>query len=658
MKELFAFLLLIVSIACSETDSHKTDFALVTMKDSWLHHPVLGDPSFDRFERYLKNPVQRGNSSMEWPVNGFYFNDPRSGNEFIYAGQYRRNYAISSADSSLNITNGCIVFRSTDKGKTWENRGSVFKDKNVVPEGENQPITFAPDVSVVFHEGKYYLACDYVTAGFSWAGDKLRHSGLAIASSDSPEGPFTIFKQPAVSTSYFLDNPIFGKYNRCYACTLLKTGNQWVLLFMLDSGSHFSWALAAVSAPSPDGPWSEPVVIRCVEDGNYYPSLLEFFPAFQHSDTIYAPATSVALNRNFQAIFSVPSEKVMQPDQWSLWREGSLWHSENVENEHAGIWGQTFSGFVTRSGAFKVIYPSQDPQKMGTINIASNVWNQLYRDTGFVFTGQYGSSYTSIPDFYKQPVIDATFSWYGTVALAINNLAPCSPDTPKADATLHSLMFTEQTRFQFSENQWLVLQCSAEGKTDTLGLGTFTKRDYTSLVINYQDNKTLLTLNGNNVWRGELKNQKPGRVGLYAMSHSGMEVKKFTVSGGREQGISTWLYTEGLLNAGNDLKDWSILKGNPLFTFGIGAVSKNDSARVKWSFKGSGFDLCLPKMPESGVVQIILNGEILTEIDLHADIPEKSRIVYSAHNLLLHNNALVIKTVKGKIAVDCLKVYD
>lgn len=658
MKEFFALFLLVVSFNCTETDSSGKDYAPVSMKDKWLHHPVLGDPSFDTFERYLKNPVQRGDSTLEWPVNGFYFSDPLSGNEYIYAGQYRRNYAISREDPALNITSGCIIFRSSDEGKTWEKRGSVFKDKNVVPEGEDQPIIFAPDVSVVYHDGKYYLACDYLTAGFSWSGDKLRHSGLAVAVSDSPEGPFTILRKPAVPTSYFFDNPVFGKYNRCYACTLLKTGDQWVILFMLDSGSHFSWALAAVSAPAPEGPWSEPVVLKSVEDSGYYPSLMEYFPAFQHNDTIYAPTTSVGLNRNFQAIFSVPSGKVMTPGQWKIRSEGSLWHSENLENEHAGIWGQTFSGFVSQSGMFKVMFPSQDPQKMGTINIASTKWNQLYRDTGFVFTGQYGPSYSSIPDLYKQPVVEAAFSYYGTVALAINNLAPCGPDLPKADATLHPLMFTDQTRFGLSENQWWVVHISSGGKADTLGHGSYSKKENTSLKISYQGKETLFTLDGSKVWNGELNNQQSGRVGLYAMSHSGMEVKKFAVSGENEHGNSAWLFTEGLLNAGNDLKHWTILKENPLFTYGTGAISKIENARVKWSFKGTGFDLFLPKMPEAGIVRIILNGKILREMDLHADTPEKSRIVYSARNLTQNSNALIVEGVKGKLVVDCLRVYD
>ncbi len=655
MKQLFAIFLFIVTIACEGVDPPKTDYALGFRRDAWLHHPVLGDPSFDLFKRYSQNPLQRGTSPLEWPVNGFYFEDPKSGNEYVYAGQYRKNYAVNAED---DITKGCIVFCSTDKGKTWQNKGSIFHDRNVLLNNEEKPISFAPDVSVVYFEGKYYLGFDYATSEFSWSGENLKHGGLAVAVSDSPEGPFTIYKKPAVSTQYFYDKPLFGKYNRCYAGTLLKTQESWIMLFMLDSGSHFSWGLAAVSAPSPKGPWSEPVLIRSVEDAGYYPSLMEFFPAFQYKDTIYAPATSVALNRNYQAIFSVPAARVMMPDQWRLGCEGSLWHSENSENEYAGIWGQTFSGFVNQTGQFKVIFPSLDSQRNGTINLASRDWNKPCRDSGFVFTGQNGASFTAIPGSYPYPEIDASFSFYGSVAIAMNILAPLGPNQPRADATLHPLMFTDQTRVQLSENSWFLLQTSTTGKPDTIGRGFLEKKKHTTLKIGYHGSETVLSVDGKIVWQGVLKNQKPGRVGLFAMSHSGMEIKKFAVSGVHHLGFSTWLYTEGLLNAGNNLNNWIVTKDNPLFKYGIGAVSKNDTARVKWSFKGTGFDLYAPGMPELGRAQIILNGKILTEVNLHAESPEKSKIIYSVRNLLQNKNGLVIKGIKGKIAVDCLSVYD
>jgi hypothetical protein len=656
-NEIFT-LIFSVFIACQGEVSTRTDFGALSMKDSWQHHPVLGDPSFDQFKRYENNPLQRGAPPLEWPVNGSRFEDPATGYEYVYAGQYPRNYAIAGKDQPLDITNGCVAFCSRDQGKTWKNKGPIFADTNFMLDGEHKPISFAPDVSVVYHEGKYYAGFDYVTSEFSWSGNNLIHSGLAVAVADSPEGPFRIFKKPAMAGSYFFDNPVFGKYNRCYAGTLLKTKSKWIMLFMLDSGPNYSWALAAVSAPTPAGPWSLPVLIKSVEDPGYYPSLMEFFPAFMHHDTIYAPATSVALNRNFQTILSVPAEEVMNPEKWKLQKEGSLWHSENKENEYAGIWGQTFGGYVNEKGQFRVIFPSLDSTRTGTINLASVFWEDFYRKTGFVLAGNKGASISTIPNFYLRPEIDAIFTYYGTIAILMNARPPMGPNTPKADATLHPLVYNDQTRVQLSDNQWLLIQSDQAGGTDTLGGGQFEKSETTNLKVHSTDNETALSIDGKLVWRGKFKDRLPGRVGLLALPHSGMDVKKFIVTGLPMQGFSPWLYSEGLLNAGNNPDNWTIVNKDSLFRFGTGALAKRDSARAKWSFKGSGFDLWAPGMKEAGTIQVILNGKHLADIDLHSDSPRKSSIIHSVRNLPQKNNALVIKGIKGRIVLDCLIVYD
>ena len=40
------------------------------------------------------------------------------------------------------------------------------------------------------------------------------------------------------------------------------------------------------------------------------------------------------------------------PEAWKIAQYGSLWHSEDVENESKGLWGQTFSGRVAADGTF------------------------------------------------------------------------------------------------------------------------------------------------------------------------------------------------------------------------------------------------------------------------------------------------------------------
>ena len=71
--------------------------------------------------------------------------------------------------------------------------------------------------------------------------------------------------------------------------------------------------------------------------------LAEFYPAFIFEGYVYAPATSVALNRSFQTIFRAPLELAHLPEKWEIFRYGSVWHDQLNEDTHElGIWGQTF----------------------------------------------------------------------------------------------------------------------------------------------------------------------------------------------------------------------------------------------------------------------------------------------------------------------------
>jgi hypothetical protein len=634
------------------------DFALLPQKDSWLRHPVLGDPSFDTFTRYEQNPIERGTPPFNWPVNGFYFEDPVSGNEYVYVGEYRTGYAMGDDKSKSDIGRSCVVYCSEDKGKTWKFKGPVFKDDTVKLEGEEGIITFAPDVSIVYSEGKYYMGFDYVTSAFTWDIKGLMHGGIAVAVSDRPEGPYSIYGRPAVANKFFYYKPYNGKYNRCYAATLLKLKKEWAILFDLDSGPYFSWGFTAITAPSPEGPWSAPVLLNSTDFDHYYPSLLEYFPAYSHNDTIYAPATSVARNRNFQCIFRASYEDVMNPEKWQLWKEGSVWHSINSENEYEGIWGQTFSGSVNDENRIKVMYPSRDKENRGTINLAFADWSKPQKDTGFVFTGHGSPSFTSISGFYHQPELHADFSYYGTIAVFWNYMAPLGPDHPNADAELNPHMFTSHTRLQFSAGLWLLLEASRDGRTDTIAWGPLNKSPDIHLDIRYINQQINISINHEIAWEGTLKNSSYGKCGLFAMNHSGVEMHSFIVNGISGPGYADWLYTEGLLNSGSNLKDWDVIENEELFTYGAGAVSKTVTARGKWSITGRGFDLYCPEMPSLGMAEILVNGKVVGIVDLHAEKMVKSQAVFSMRNLAGNKNAIIIRGRNGRIAVDCLRVYE
>ena len=101
------------------------DYATAPLREAWLRHPVLGDPSFDAFQRGAANPICRGAPPLEWPVNGFLFLDPVSGHRYAYVGHYAAGYAIGPGKESR-----CTVYRSTDDGRSWEHVGPIFADED------------------------------------------------------------------------------------------------------------------------------------------------------------------------------------------------------------------------------------------------------------------------------------------------------------------------------------------------------------------------------------------------------------------------------------------------------------------------------------------------------------------------------------------------
>lgn len=105
----------------------------------------------------------------------------------------------------------------------------------------------------------------------------------------------------------------------------------------------------------------------------YYPPFLEYFPAFVYGGYVYLPATSVSINRNYQYVQRVKVEDVTDPNKYEIFSAGSFWHPEDVENEYAGIWGQTFSAFVdSKNDSIYAMFPSKDKRDYGTINLTKS----------------------------------------------------------------------------------------------------------------------------------------------------------------------------------------------------------------------------------------------------------------------------------------------
>ena len=339
------------------------DYAESRYVDLWLRHPVYGDPSFDSFQRLPGNPIHTGAPPFGWPVNGFLFADPASGNFYVYVGDYATGYSGPPPSR-------CVLYRSTNRGQTWQNLGPVLEGDARMFDKKGH----TPDVSVVFADGRYHMLYDWGEPNFSAEG------GLAYAWADKPEGPWRRATQPITRNSTLA--PLLGKYHRTYAGTLVRRRNDWLILAMMDN-APYSWALFAMTAPQPQGPYSERVLVRNVEADYFHPPLMEFYPAFAHDGWVYAPATSVALNRNFQIIFRAPLEKAADPQAWEIYRHGSAWHAADAPNEAYGIWGQTFSGWVDGQERLWAMFPSRNAAGYGTINLAERPWSRPLRARGF-----------------------------------------------------------------------------------------------------------------------------------------------------------------------------------------------------------------------------------------------------------------------------------
>ncbi len=618
------------------TGQATVDYAKATQSEAWLRHPVLGDASFDAFQHDPGPPLERGVAPYEWPVNGFLFDDPRSGHRFVYVGEYGRGY--------LRPASRCRLHRSTDGGRTWTDLGVVL---------QGSPTSFdrdghTPDVSVVYDAGRYHMVYDWGELDFNLEG------GLAYAWAERPEGPWHRAAEPLTRNSQL--TPLLGRYQRTYAATLLRRQADWLILGMMDHAPT-SWALFAMTAPRPEGPWSERRLLLCPESDSFHPPLMEYFPAFVHDGTVYAPATSVALNRNFNTLFRADLQRADDPAAWRIDRLGSLWHSEQRESEYDGIWGQTFSGQVDRSGTLHAMFPSRDPQGRGTIQLASRPWKQPLRDHGFVLSGHQGPAFTWLRRAYGTCDLDATFRRVGMVELLFDYAAPLEPAAPASDATTHAWMLTRHQALRLDDGTWTWLRRDAEGRETVAGQGALPAGETLRLRLTRDDRELRLRWNNDPSaslaagWTGGAG--AGGILGWRVAARARVEVERFILRGDACPADFHWGPREALLGAGESAADWEWRPG-PAFRWGEGAVSRQPGARVKWNFQGDAVTWWAPRGLDYGTVELRLDGEKVATIDLHADQPLPSAPQWSRDRLPGDRHALVLLSTTGRLPVDTL----
>ncbi|MEN6521558.1 MAG: hypothetical protein ABFD46_10485 [Armatimonadota bacterium] len=636
----------------SSPTSISADFALSKYCSDWTHHPVYGDASFDSFERLPGNPVCRGTDEYRWPVNGSLFKDPASGNWYLYVGWYKQGYAIEEGSRSH-----CIVFRSEDKGKTWQRCGDPIAGiGSHIFEGEISPLWSSPDTAVCYKDGLYHMSFDWTTAGITWenivANDPEFNSGAGYAVSDTPAGPF----QPVTAYLNTRDNALLlGKYKRTYASTILPRQSDWIALTLVDSQDYFGWGLLGQTSARPEGPWTKPKLLLHPQLDRYFPPLLEYFPAFIHAGYIYSPATSVAGNRNYQAMFRTPIEDAMYTDAWELLQDGSVWHSEPVEAEHHGIWGQTFSGFIDDDGTFYVMFPSRDPEDRGTIGLARRDWNQPMRERGFVVSGHVSPSITVLRHDTELQHLHSSLTITGTVQIIWNHRGPFAPDSPSSGCGLHPLMRTCFDALELSGEKWALIRYDERGNRLQTAGGKIESSSVRNIDLRMDGNTLKITLDDSICWEGPFQSGK-GRVGLWVEPYSRVEIEEFSIEGSVSETATAFLYQDAVLNAAQNMSDWKIVSGD-MFRYGEGIISKTDTGEAKWNFIGGGFALWAPTGSLYGKGELYLDGTMLAEIDFNSPDDRPSHIVYQKRDIPHGRHSVRIKVADGRIPVDTLEAF-
>jgi len=635
---------------------HAVDFALSKQADAWLRHDALGDPSFDSFQHRAGNPIVRGKPPFTWPVNGFLFEDPKSGYWYAYIGNYMTGYNIGPG---LPTTH-CRVHRSKDRGKTWEEIGPIFNDPKFCFKGDTQTANGAPDVTVVFADGRYHLAYDWFTDNTRWAEaldpPKGFDNGCAYAWSERPEGPFHRAANPILRTTDMARRfDPSKKYRRAYGTGIIHRKKDWLVLVLADSNDYFSWGLMAMTAADPAGAWSDPKMVLSVDSDRFFTHTAEPFPMMVHDGYVYAMYASVGLNRNFQATYRAKVEEAHRAEAWQLFQHGTAWHSEPVVNEGMGIWGQSYSGFVDRDGQLQVLFPSREREtNLGTINLATRPWAKPLRERGFVLSGHAGSSLTLLRYAWRQFHLNADLTQHGGPARILwSYQAPLGPDRHAADATIHPLSLTRHQGLELSHNAWRVVNVDASGKLTAMAGGPLENGTTRAVEIDAeQDGRMSVAIDHKVRWTGNVS-PSAGQIGLLVDPFTNLSVSKFEIGGRFRPAVVPWLYLEALTGAGVCMKDWDVVQ-SPLYRFGVGAVRTTPGGRVKWNFRGRGFRLWSPQGPEFGRCELLLDGRKLAELDFHAEREQPSKIVYTCDDAGDGYHAVVLRSIAGRLPVDSL----
>ena len=202
---------------------------------------------------------------------------------------------------------------------------------------------------------------------------------------------------------------------------------------------------------------------------------------------------------------------------------------------------------------------------------------------------------------------------------------------------------------------WRILLVDAQGALKILASGLAPSNGLWNITVKRRSNgSAALVLEGREVWKGTSRADS-GAMGLWVDSHSHLAAERFAITGDVQPGTLSFLYTEGLLGAGEDPKHW-LERKDAAFRFGIGAVGPEGGGRVKWNFVGSGFTLWNPRGPEYGTAEIALDGATIATIELHAPQAQTAQPVFRKTGLIDGFHAVTLQSTNGRLVVDSLDV--
>jgi len=629
-------LLFCVPVVCliSGFAAEPVDLALSKYRDCWLHHPIIGDPSWDSFTREPGNPIYTGKAPFTWPVNGFLFRDPPSGRWYVYVGLYPKGYWPPPAAQTLLMREKA--------GGGWEDLGVVLAGDPKKFDGDGKMPGAMPDVSVVFDAGRYHMIYD-------WCDPQNKNGGLGYAWADKPEGPFHRAETPIHEE--FRQKPLLGRYVRAYAGTLIRREKDWLILFMMSTPGNAGgvWAMAGMTAAKPEGPYSEPVLLLYPQSEIYHPPLAEFYPAFAHDGFVYAPASSVAANRSFQTVFRAKESEAHKPEAWSVIHNGSAWHAVKEPSEAQGIWGQTFSGQVAPDGVLRVMYPSKNGADVGTIHMARRKLDRPFKD-GFVLSAPNAPACAILHGVYSDFKVKLKVRASGTWAFGFGCSSPLGSDRHTADAAIQPLMRTRRHEWRQNGAAWSVANDGGDLKTGTL---VFEPSKAATIEIECVNSRCRIVYNGVELWNEALK-VAPGRLELYAEKHANVEVDEFLVDGAPATGWESFLASDALAGAGAGGGEWKSAAGAH-YRFGIGFENVQPQARAKWNYAGRGFRFWAPKGPGYGTCEITVDGQRVGTVDCHAANAEASAMILEKP-LAMGFHAVVVRALTGITPLDSLEV--